>query len=157
MDAFILGFFYNYYMRILNLLLTFTVLSFLSFACVKSPSTDSTAELTIDERIAPYPELNYQELAALIKDNALTLVDANSEKVYESGHIPRAISFFKLADDFAAHLPKDKNALVVSYCANPQCLSWLMAAEKASELGYTNVKHFAGGLQGWKKAGGKLL
>jgi rhodanese-related sulfurtransferase len=29
-------------------------------------------------------------------------------------------------------------------------------AKKAAELGYTNVKHYAPGIEGWKKSGAKV-
>jgi rhodanese-related sulfurtransferase len=43
----------------------------------------------------------------------------------------------------------------VAYCGNEKCGAYAAAAAKAKELGYTNVKHFSGGIAGWKKAGEK--
>jgi rhodanese-related sulfurtransferase len=52
-------------------------------------------------------------------------------------------------------LPSDKGALVVAYCGSPACSAYKAAANKAKELGYTNVKHLSAGISGWKKAGEK--
>jgi rhodanese-related sulfurtransferase len=50
-------------------------------------------------------------------------------------------------------LPADKAALVVAYCGSPKCGAYKKAANAAVQLGYTNVKHFSGGISGWKSAG----
>jgi rhodanese-related sulfurtransferase len=50
-------------------------------------------------------------------------------------------------------LPADKNALVVAYCGGPACNAYKEGAKAAEELGYTNVKHFKGGISGWKASG----
>jgi len=52
-------------------------------------------------------------------------------------------------------LPADKAALVVAYCGGPKCMAYQAGADAAMKLGYTNVKHFPGGISGWKKAGEK--
>jgi rhodanese-related sulfurtransferase len=45
---------------------------------------------------------------------------------------------------------------VVAYCGNEYCTAYLSAATAAQQLGYTNVKHYAPGIDGWKKSGAKL-
>ena len=47
-------------------------------------------------------------------------------------------------------LPADKNALIVAYCGGPKCGAWKKAAKAAAALGYTNIKHFSGGISGWQ-------
>ena len=46
-----------------------------------------------------------------------------------------------------------KNAEIIAYCGGPQCPQSTQAAEKLGELGYTNVRTFKEGLQGWKASG----
>ena len=53
-------------------------------------------------------------------------------------------------DTIASKLPKDKGALIVAYCANENCSAYQQGAKAAKELGYTNVKHYAKGIMGWK-------
>jgi rhodanese-related sulfurtransferase len=50
-----------------------------------------------------------------------------------------------------AGVPKD--AEIITYCGGPKCSQSLQAALKLSELGYTNVRAFDEGLEGWKAAG----
>ncbi len=50
-----------------------------------------------------------------------------------------------------ARIPKD--AEIITYCGGPKCPQSLQAARKLSELGYTNVRAFEDGLEGWKAAG----
>jgi len=59
-------------------------------------------------------------------------------------------------DSLAKHLPADKNALIVAYCDGPKCSAWKAAAKAAADLGYTNVKHFSGGISGWTEGKGAV-
>jgi len=47
----------------------------------------------------------------------------------------------------------DKSALIVAYCGSEHCGAYKKGAKAAAELGYTNVKHFAPGIKGWKATG----
>lgn len=81
------------------------------------------------------------------------MIDVNGSASYEAGHIPSALDYDAIKDELAAKLPKDKGALIVAYCGNPNCPAYAKAAKAAAALGYTNVKHFSEGIDGWKKAG----
>ena len=100
-----------------------------------------------------FPDISHDELKKAIEDKKVTLIDVNGSDSYKAGHIPGAINFDTEKDKLAAKLPKDKDALIVAYCGNEQCGAYAAGAKKAKELGYTNVKHYAKGIQGWKKAG----
>lgn len=102
------------------------------------------------------PDINSADLKQAIADKAVVLLDCNGSKSYASGHIPGAIDFDTAKADLAQRLPKDKAALVVAYCGGPKCLAYKAGAEAATKLGYTNVKHFSGGISGWKEAGEKI-
>lgn len=49
-----------------------------------------------------------------------------------------------------------KDAEIVVYCGGPKCPQSLQAAQKLTELGYTNVRAYEGGLEEWKHAGQKI-
>jgi rhodanese-related sulfurtransferase len=102
-----------------------------------------------------FPDISHDELKKVIEEKKVTLIDVNGSESYKAGHIPGAIDFETTKDQLAAKLPKDKNALVVAYCGNEQCTAYTAAAQKAKELGYTNVKHYPKGIAGWKKSGEK--
>lgn len=103
-----------------------------------------------------HSNISVDDLKKALSDGSATLVDANSEDTYAAGHIPGAVSFAANASDLSKVLPKDKGAMIVAYCGGPTCSAWEKAAKAAKALGYTNVRHFKGGLKGWKEAGNPL-
>jgi len=42
---------------------------------------------------------------------------------------------------------------IVVYCTGGDCMSSLQAYKRLVELGFTNVRHYAGGLSDWEAAG----
>jgi 3-mercaptopyruvate sulfurtransferase SseA len=50
-------------------------------------------------------------------------------------------------------LGDDKDALIVVYCGFVKCARSHNAAIFAQQLGYTNVKRYAGGIYAWKGSG----
>jgi rhodanese-related sulfurtransferase len=105
---------------------------------------------------AHYPEITIKQLKAAIASKSVTLLDANGSDSYKEGHIPGAIDFSASKEALAKVLPKDKHALVVAYCAGPQCQAYQSAAKAVEKLGYTNVKHLVAGISGWQDAGEKM-
>lgn len=100
-----------------------------------------------------YPNITHDELLKAVEAKQVTLLDANGSDSYKDAHIPSAIDFQKVKKDLAAKLPSDKSSLIVAYCANEQCTAYRSAARAAKELGYTNIKHYAKGIFGWKATG----
>src|SRR4030095_15760265 len=102
-----------------------------------------------------FPDISHDELKKAIEEKKVILIDANGSESYKAGHIPGAINFETAKANLASQLPKQKDALVVAYCGNEQCNAYQAAAQQDRELGYTNVKHYAKGIAGWKKSGEK--
>jgi rhodanese-related sulfurtransferase len=102
------------------------------------------------------PDIAHKDLEKAIAAKAVTLLDVNGSDSFQEGRIPGAIDYLANKAKIAAMLPKDKNALVVAYCGNEYCSAYLAAATVAMDLGYTNVKHYSAGIDGWKKSGAKL-
>ena len=50
-----------------------------------------------------------------------------------------------------------KDAEIVTYCGGPACSQSIDAAKKLTELGYTNVRAYREGLEGWKAAGNGIV
>ena len=117
-----------------------SLLAFFSFAALVFAATKVT-------------DISPADLQAAVSTKSVVLLDANGSDSYRSGHIPGAIDFSTHRQDLAAVLPADKNSLIVAYCANEACGAYKAAASAAIKLGYTNVKHFAPGIQGWVKLG----
>ena len=105
------------------------------------------------EALPGVPDISLADLKQAMADKTVTLLDCNGSKTYASGHIPGAIDFEGARADLAKKLPKDKSALVVAYCGGPRCMAYKDGAKAAKKLGYTNVKHYSGGISGWTEAG----
>lgn len=102
-----------------------------------------------------FADIEFKDLQGLVASGKVVLVDVNGSESFAKGHIPGAIDFQANQKALANLLPKDKNTLVVAYCANTHCPAWKQGADAVAALGYTNVKHFKDGIQGWKEMGGK--
>ena len=100
-------------------------------------------------------EIGCQELwDKLQRGDEVVLVDALSPISYAAVHLPGAVNIPPRAvDDLADRWIPDPDAEVVVYCANRGCVSSVEVAERLVELGYRNVKHFAGGKAEWREAG----
>lgn len=93
-----------------------------------------------------------EKLVALGPDKGkYFLYDSRPLPRFQEGFIPTAVNlpfpaFDKLADKL---LPKDKNALIIFYCAGVTCNMSPGSADKARKLGYTNIKVFKDGMPAW--------
>lgn len=103
-----------------------------------------------------FASISHKDLQAAVEKKSVTLLDVNGSDSFKEGRIPGAIDFEANEKKIAAMLPKDKNALVVAYCGNEYCNAYKAAATVAQQLGYTNVKHYSPGIDGWKKSGAKV-
>lgn len=118
----------------------------------------ATATACQCEVLAAAPaDIALADLKSAIAAKQVVLIDANGSKSFAVGHLPGAIDFEASKADLAKVLPADKGALIVAYCGGPKCSAWKDAASAVVELGYTQVKHFSGGLKGWQEGGEKLV
>jgi rhodanese-related sulfurtransferase len=78
------------------------------------------------------------------------LFDSRPTPRFQEGFIPTAVNLpYPAFDKMVEKLPKDKNALVIFYCAGPACNMSPGSADKARKLGYTNLKVYKDGMPGW--------
>jgi rhodanese-related sulfurtransferase len=99
-----------------------------------------------------FPNISTQELAIGIKNKSIFVVDANLDSIYQKQHIPSAIH----ADFFSPNVkifPQDKNFPLVFYCKNVLCDACHIVARFAKEKGYTNIRVYPLGIEGWMSAG----
>ncbi len=153
-----------------NLISTIGALS-LTFACpafgeATKPTTTTTPKTTTTttttekqttttdtEKMAWAPEVTIEEFKKLVETKGATIIDVNGSEDYNKGHIPGAINFAQNETKLATVLPTSKTSLIVAYCGGPMCTAWEEAATKAKSMGYTNIKHFKGGIKVWKEKG----
>ena len=81
------------------------------------------------------------------------VVDVLPRPSYRSGHIPGAVNL-PVEEITAAplELPSTKATIIV-YCGGPRCPLGRQAQERLRDLGYTNVRHYVGGLEEWTSQG----
>jgi len=98
--------------------------------------------------------ISRDELAAGLDTGTITLIDALPESYYNQQHLPGALNL--VADDVdtrAAQLLPNKDAALVTYCSNLDCANSHRVASRLEQLGYTNVRKYADGIQDWTDAG----
>ena len=99
----------------------------------------SNAQGVKDYKDYEFTTLLAHEFQAAIDKKEGTFIDVREAKDYEKGHVEGAknIDVKNIDKDLAALLPADKNAPVYTYCYSGN--RSYKAAQKAVELGYTNV------------------
>lgn len=126
-------------------------------AAASAPAVEAEAPVAGHEgHDEAFAEISFEELDAVVKSQGAVLLDANGTDSFREGHIPGALDFEAVAEGLQTRLPDDKAALVVAYCGGPSCGAWKKAAEAVAALGYENVRHFKGGMSGWKEAEGAV-
>ncbi len=102
------------------------------------------------------PTVTADELLRKIEDGgAFVLVDALAPMVYAHSHLPGAINLPPSDIDpsrIARRIP-DRNAEIIVYCSSPDCHDSVETAQRLQALGYTNVRRYAGGKNGWRDLG----
>ena len=100
-------------------------------------------------------KITRDELKAMLdRGEAVTIVEALPEEYYRKAHLPGALLLpHDQVDELAPTLLPDTAAEIVVYCANLPCPNSEIAAQRLSELGYTNVREYAEGKQSWLDAG----
>ena len=102
------------------------------------------------------PDITADELRVkLDRGDDFVLIDALAPMVYAHSHLPVAINMPPGAVDTircAKRMPDLRTEIVV-YCANAECDDSVVTAERLQALGYTNVRHYTGGKDEWKKLG----
>ena len=94
------------------------------------------------------------ELQVALDAGSVTVVDALPESYYAQQHIPSALNL--VSDEVtarAAEVLPDRDAAIVTYCSNTACGNSGHVANALTELGYTNVRKYAEGIQDWVEAG----
>ena len=93
-------------------------------------------------------------LAKLERGDGLVLVDARAPMAYARSRLPGAINLPpEWVDERAPRRIPDLTTEVVVYCADVDCDSSVLVANRLLELGYERVGHYAGGKRDWVDAG----
>jgi len=102
--------------------------------------------------------VNTDEFKALIDSGVpLIILDARSGKYDDGKRIPGSLSLNaeSKSEEIAKILP-NKEALVVTYCANLKCPASSALYNHLKSLGYSNLIEYPEGIQGWIEAGNPI-
>ena len=102
-----------------------------------------------------YNEIDAAGTKALMENADALVVFPLSPIEFDNRHIEGSVNI--VMDMLQYDLPEDKDRALVFYCLGIKCVASWRAAEKAVELGYTNVYAFREGIPGWEKAGYPLV
>ena len=81
------------------------------------------------------------------------LVEALPKKYFDEAHLPGAINIpHDEIREKAPHLIRDKDAVIVVYCANTECRNSHIATKILQQMGYRNVFEYVEGKQHWLEA-----
>lgn len=84
----------------------------------------------------------------------VVLLEALPESHYRQGHIPGARLFpVDRARDLAPAVAPSRSTPVVVYCASETCKNSHQVAKLLGDIGYTDVRVYAGGKADWESAG----
>lgn len=102
-----------------------------------------------------YAVLTTAELKQLLdQDSKIMVVDARNPEEYQEVHIRNAINIpEKKFVENTGLLPTDKTQQIVFYCNGIKCGKSKKAAQKAIDLGYTNIQIYAEGMPVWEEKG----
>lgn len=105
---------------------------------------------------SPFQIMTVTEVKRLLDSGAGVLVDARAVAQYKAGHIPGACSLplYRMDDYLFAFLdsvPPDMP--VVTYCSSLTCEDSHILAGELADMGYEDVRIFAGGMAAWREKG----
>lgn len=97
------------------------------------------------------------ELEIAIAAHSVVLVDALPAAYYDAAHLPGALNLVEQdVEALAPTLLPDRDAAIVTYCSNAACGNSQAVANRLEKLGYSNVRKYREGIQGWADAGNKI-
>src|SRR5690606_35792992 len=84
------------------------------------------------------------------------LVNVLAAEQYEEEHVPYSMNVpLDRIGDMVSAFDEDKEIIV--YCGSKQCDASERAARRLQEMGFVNVIDFAGGMDEWKRSGGRVI
>lgn len=95
-----------------------------------------------------------EELRREIEEGGVTVVEALPPMYFEEAHLPGAVNVpHDRVRELAPALLPDRDARIVTYCANTPCRNSGLAAATLVAMGYTDVREYVEGKQDWVDAG----
>ncbi|SEM30634.1 rhodanese-like domain-containing protein [Rhodococcus maanshanensis] len=94
------------------------------------------------------------ELAAALRTDSVVLLDTLPADYYDKAHIRGALNLVEAdVESMAPQVLPDRDAAIVTYCANISCRNSEIVADRLRALGYTDVRKYREGIADWESAG----
>ncbi|PKL49760.1 MAG: hypothetical protein CVV42_05340 [Candidatus Riflebacteria bacterium HGW-Riflebacteria-2] len=123
--------------------------------CADTSHEHKAEQKTAVEAVDEPAHVNTAGLKTLIDSGVpIIILDARSGKYDDGKRIPGALSLNSESkpEEISKVLP-NKEALVVTYCANLKCPASNLLYKHLKSLGYSNLIEYPEGIQGWIEAG----
>ncbi len=95
--------------------------------------------------------IDHEEFEQAVKEGRCIVVDVREEHEFVSAHIPNALNMPTSTFD-PTLLPAGKPVVLICHSGTRS----LHALGKALAIGREDIKHYAGGVAGWRSRGGEL-
>ena len=109
-------------------------------------------------QIAPAASVRLPEFRSAVESKRALILDARPSVFFEQGHVPGALNLAR--DDFARDYRNLSPALkaatdrpIIVYCSGGECHDSRMVANALLTLGFSDVRVFTDGWDGWLAAG----
>ena len=109
-------------------------------------------------KIAPAATVRLPEFRSAVESKGTLILDARPSVFFEQGHVPGALNLAR--DDFARDYRRLSPALkaatdkpVIVYCSGGECHDSRLVANALLTLGFSDVRVFTDGWDGWVAAG----
>jgi rhodanese-related sulfurtransferase len=86
----------------------------------------------------------------LDRGDKFKLVNALGEWAFNAKHIPGSINISKIEDAKKILNPRDE---IIIYCSNTSCIASIIGYQLLTNMGYKNVRRYAGGIEDWEERG----
>lgn len=98
--------------------------------------------------------IDLAQTVKLFNDKSALFIDARDQWEFKKEHITGALNIpeFSFSEDDPKLLDISKNKLIVVYCSGDDCDISKRLAVQMTELGYTNLYVFVGGIYEWNAA-----
>ncbi len=97
------------------------------------------------------PAIAHDELVQAHRQRSCTIIDVREPHEFDRGHIPGAVNH-PLSHFDPASLSHDKPAVLICHAGSRSAA----ALRRALAAGKQNVRHYPGGMSGWRARGGPV-
>ena len=74
-----------------------------------------TASVVVSAYAGEFADISVKEVNKLAESKSAVIIDVNGDDSFKAGHVPGALNFAGIKDNFVLSLPKKKDALIVAY------------------------------------------